>query len=243
VDAPLVSVTPQLPPIETLNGLPRDAFAAALRLLFEAAAPLANALFESRPFPSYAALLDHAVSIVGQLSRAERIEVVNAHPRIGAPAAAVREASTLSFREQGYDRESDLDPADLSRTYARLEELNQQYEARFGFRFVVFVNGRPKSEIVEVLQQRLDGTPDAELQTAVSEMFSIARDRLVKVRSYDARMHDPAHQAILDELHAAALATYGEERAAERVVQSALEAAATATWRVLLERLDSTASP
>ena len=56
-------------------------------------------------------------------------------------------------------------------------------------------------------------------------------------------MHDPAHQAILDELHAAALATYGEERAAERLVQNALEAAATATWRVLLERLESTASP
>jgi len=100
-----------------------------------------------------------ALSIVGHLSRVEQIEVVNAHPRIGAPVAAVREASALSFREQGYDRESELEPTDLARTYAQLDQLNRQYEARFGFRFVVFVNGRPKSDIIDVLMQRLDNTP------------------------------------------------------------------------------------
>ena len=53
-------MTPQLPPIETLNELPRDVFAAALRPLFEAAVPLFNALFDARPFSSYASLLDRA---------------------------------------------------------------------------------------------------------------------------------------------------------------------------------------
>jgi 2-oxo-4-hydroxy-4-carboxy--5-ureidoimidazoline (OHCU) decarboxylase len=56
--------------------------------------------------------------------------------------------------------------------------LNRRYEERFGFRFVVFVNGRPKAAIVEVLKERLEGAADAELRLALSEMLAIAGDRL-----------------------------------------------------------------
>ena len=60
---------------------------------------------------------------------------------------------------------------------AELAELNRAYEARFGFRFVVFVNGRPRREIVPVLQERLDRTRDMELETAMAELVAIATDR------------------------------------------------------------------
>ena len=49
---------------------------------------------------------------------------------------------------------------------------------------------------------------------------------------------DPAHQALLDELHRLAVDTYGEERAAEATLQTALAAAATAVWRVAQEQLE-----
>ena len=49
---------------------------------------------------------------------------------------------------------------------------------------------------------------------------------------------DPAHQAVLEELRHLAIETYGEERAAERPLQVALELAATAIWRVSQELLD-----
>ena len=55
--------------------------------------------------------------------------------------------------------------------------MNHEYEQRFGFRFVVFVNGRPKSAILEVLRERLRNARDAELQTGLHDMFLIARDR------------------------------------------------------------------
>ena len=60
---------------------------------------------------------------------------------------------------------------------AELAELNRRYEERFGFRFVVFVNRRPKAEIVPILRERLERTRDEELDTALTELVAIARDR------------------------------------------------------------------
>jgi len=166
---------PQLPPIEALNQLPAAAFASALRPLFEAATPLASALAAARPFASYAQLIERAERLAGQLPTSEQVELLNAHPRIGERPEVVRARSQLSFREQGYDTE---DPAQVQHVYAELERLNAAYEQRFGFRFVAFVNRRPKSAMLEVLRARLDNPAAQELQTALGELFAIARDRL-----------------------------------------------------------------
>jgi 2-oxo-4-hydroxy-4-carboxy-5-ureidoimidazoline decarboxylase len=58
-----------------------------------------------------------------------------------------------------------------------LAYLNQVYEEKFGFRFVVFVAGRPKSEVLEVLRERLERTREDELETGLEELVAIARDR------------------------------------------------------------------
>jgi len=60
---------------------------------------------------------------------------------------------------------------------AELAELNAAYERKFGFRFVVFVNGRPRREIVPILRARLERTRDEELSTAVDELVQIAVSR------------------------------------------------------------------
>ncbi len=66
----------------------------------------------------------------------------------------------------------------MERLYATLADLNRRYEAQNGFTFVVFVNRRPKSAIVDVLRERLANGRDRELATALAEMLAIARDRL-----------------------------------------------------------------
>ena len=166
-----------MPLINSLNVLTPAEFGAALRPLFEAASPLAEALYAARPYASYEDVIQRAESIAAHLPVAQQIEVVNAHPRIGENAAVVRSQSSLSYREQGYDRESSVPTDDLQRIYAELAELNRKYEDRFGFRFVVFVNKRPKSAIVELMRDRLHNSPASELETALGELFSIARDR------------------------------------------------------------------
>lgn len=168
---------PRLVRIDILNRLPPGEFAAALRPLFELDGPLAGPLDAGRPYTSYEDLIEHAESIAAHLTLEQQIDVVNAHPRIGENASVVRDQSSLSYREQGYDRETSLPPEDVQRVYAALAELNRAYEDRFGFRFVVFVDKRPKSEIVDVLRNRLRNSRPAELETARRELFSIARDR------------------------------------------------------------------
>ena len=110
--------------------------------------------------------LGRARALARELSDDERKEVLDAHPAIGAQATSARSA-----REQG----TDDDPAVL----AELAELNRAYEEKFGFRFVVFVNRRPRREIVPVLRARLGRTRAEELETGVDELVRIAVDRWV----------------------------------------------------------------
>lgn len=108
--------------------------------------------------------LGAARDLLRELPEDEQVEALNAHPPIGATRLAGRSAA-----EQG----SDDDPAVL----ARLAELNAAYEKRFGFRFLVFVAGRPRREIVPVLEARLERAREEELETALDELVAIARDR------------------------------------------------------------------
>ena len=175
--------TPKLIPIAELNRLPLNNFTEGLRPLFEAAGPLGERVAASRPYDSYEALLSYADTLVETLTPDEQVTVVNAHPRIGESAAAVRATSALSYREQGYDAEASIPPEELERTYADLARLNAEYEAKYGFRFLVFVNGRPKAAILDVLRERITRPREEELATALHEMLAIARDRLSKLQA------------------------------------------------------------
>jgi 2-oxo-4-hydroxy-4-carboxy--5-ureidoimidazoline (OHCU) decarboxylase len=117
--------------------------------------------------------LERAEEVALAMPDAEQVELLNAHPRIGAAPSSVSE---LSFREQGYD----LDPgtADLQ---ARLDRLNDEYEQRFGFRFVVFVAGRPRSVVADVLEAHLDADRDDERERGLRDVVAIARDRVAKL--------------------------------------------------------------
>jgi 2-oxo-4-hydroxy-4-carboxy--5-ureidoimidazoline (OHCU) decarboxylase len=106
---------------------------------------------------------------LARFSEADRVAVLNAHPRIGASAASL---SALSRDEQG----AEVDAA----TLAELGRLNEEYERTFGFRFVVFVHGRRKQDLVPILRSRLARPRAAELATALDEFLAIARDRLAK---------------------------------------------------------------
>ena len=103
----------------------------------------------------------------------EQIELLNAHPRIGAAPASV---SALSYREQGYD----TDPGTAA-LQARLDALNDEYEAAYGFRFVVFVNGRSRAEIADVMEQRMGADRTAEKTRALRDVIAIARSRATRL--------------------------------------------------------------
>ena len=139
-----------------------------LAAIFERAPALAERVRGSDP----ASIVASARSEIARMSETERIGVLNAHPRIGADPASL---STLSRGEQGGG-------ADVA-TLRELAAMNDEYERTFGFRFVVFVAGRSKSEIVPLMRKRLRRSREDELATGVDEFLAIARDRLERIAS------------------------------------------------------------
>jgi 2-oxo-4-hydroxy-4-carboxy--5-ureidoimidazoline (OHCU) decarboxylase len=110
--------------------------------------------------------LGRARAVLAALPEADRVEALAHHPRIGERRLSGR--SAVEQGEPGHE-----DPEVLS----DLAELNAAYEERFGFRFVVFVNRRPRAEIVPVLRERLGRTRAEELETGCDELVAIALDR------------------------------------------------------------------
>ena len=91
------------------------------------------------------------------LPEADQVAALATHPRIGEP----------SEEQRGAEPE----------VLAELAQLNDEYERRFGFEFVVFVDGRTRAELLPVLRERLERTRAEELDTGLRALCAIARDR------------------------------------------------------------------
>ena len=142
-----------------MRDLPRQLSSAELAELFEGRTTLVERLADIED------PLGRAEDVLVTLRDEDKVEALAAHPAIGQRSGI----SERSAAEQG----SDADPAIL----AELAYLNQVYEEKFGFRFVVFVAGRPKREVLEVLRGRIANTREQELETGCRELVAIARDR------------------------------------------------------------------
>ena len=144
-----------------MRELPRKLSVDELADLFEGRTRLVERLAElEHP-------LERADDVVAGLSDEEKVEALAAHPAIGQTTGL----SARSAAEQG----ANDDPCLL----VDLAALNLHYERKFGFRFVVFVNRRPKTAILDVLHERMTRTREEELDTGCRELVAIARDRWI----------------------------------------------------------------
>lgn len=170
-----------LPATDALNALTDEAFAEALAPLFEGAPRLLVRLAAARPFDSDDNLLVAAHDAAATAPEPELREMLDAHPRIGAEAKVM---STLSREEQDGDDDQDA-AGDEPGVAEDLAVLNEIYEQRFGFRYVVFVAGRPRSAIVPLMEAALRNDPEAELRRGVQDAIYIAGDRIRRLRGVD----------------------------------------------------------
>ena len=153
-----------------------EAYVAALAPLFEGAPRFLARVAEARPYETVEAFFSQARAIAHTLPEDEQIELLDAHPRLGAPPGTM---SAMSYAEQGYDvdveAEAIADPVDVA---AELERLNADYEARFGFRYCVFVAGRTREELLPDMAAAIGEERDAELHRGLDAVVDIATDRL-----------------------------------------------------------------
>ena len=143
---------------------------AILETLFEGAPRFLERVERAGPFPSDDLLFHVARDIAHSMPEDEQIELIDAHPRLGAPPGTV---SAMSYVEQGYDRGTAA-PVDVA---AELDRLNDAYEARHGFRYCIFVAGRPREALLPGMAEAIEADRTSELHRALDAVVDIAIDR------------------------------------------------------------------
>ena len=131
----------------------------------------ATAMAKARPFAQFDAMVQKGDEIWESLGKTDWIEAFAAHPRVGD----LRRASGWSAAEQ-----SGMQSAD-DETKGRLASLNQLYERRFGYIFIVCATGKSSAEMLALLEGRISNGPNAELRIAADEQRKITALRLAKL--------------------------------------------------------------
>jgi len=126
-------------------------------------------------------IVEKARVIIEGLPEKDQIAILDAHPRIGAPLSTLSEPSR---REQGAEAEASV--------LRELMTLQAQYERAFGFRFVVYVAGRSKEQLLPVLRERMTRSRGSELRAGIDEFLAISLDRM-------RRQHEAELREVLDD--------------------------------------------
>jgi OHCU decarboxylase len=138
----------------------------------------ASQLTQLRPFLSLEQLLENSERIWWTLSAQDWLEAFSAHPKIGEKKAAT--AGTIQSQEWSENEQAGVKSA-REDTLATLAKLNREYEAKFGYIFIVCASGKSSEQMLELLQQRLRHKPEDELSVAATEQALITAIRVRKM--------------------------------------------------------------
>ena len=165
--------------LETLNAAGDGEFGALLDGIYEHSPWRAERAAPRRPFASLAQLKRALVETLAAASRDKRLALLRAHPELAGKAMIAKSMTAESTREQG--------KAGLTRCtadeFATLQRLNADYNAKFGFPFMLAVrgprgDGLDKAQIIASFARRLDNHPDFEFEEALRNVHRIAELRL-----------------------------------------------------------------
>ncbi|HEY0306212.1 MAG TPA: 2-oxo-4-hydroxy-4-carboxy-5-ureidoimidazoline decarboxylase [Longimicrobiales bacterium] len=152
-----------------LNDLPpREAQAALLKCC--GSRRWVKLMMAQRPFATTEDLLTAAEAVAHELTPDDWLEAFAAHPRIGE-----RSESAWSQQEQAAALNAEQSVQE------RLARGNREYEAKFGFIFIVFASGKTPDEILALLEQRMKNERSTEIENAAGQQRQITRNRLQKL--------------------------------------------------------------
>ena len=132
----------------------------------------------NRPYLSPDDLYVKAGDLWWDLDRDDWLEAFRSHPKIGERKAAV-DVSKQAQEWSGQEQAGVNDAGSL--TLSELERLNQEYETRFGFIYIVCATGKSSDELLEILKSRINNAAEDELVVAAREQSKITELRLRKM--------------------------------------------------------------
>lgn len=160
--------------LETLNAMSQEKFTAALGAIFEHSPWVAQRAAEKRPFSSVQELHEAMANAVRAAHVDERLQLIRAHPELAGKAAMRGELTAESTREQ---QGAGLDQCSAEE-FARVQNLNQRYNEKFGFPFVIAVKGHDRYSIMEHFAKRLESDRDTEANECIEQIIKIGGFRL-----------------------------------------------------------------
>jgi 2-oxo-4-hydroxy-4-carboxy-5-ureidoimidazoline decarboxylase len=165
------------PPTRTLaavNRMDRNGFVGVLGGIFEHSPWVAEAIWPGVPFSGVTALHGAMVAAVRSASPQQRLDLIRAHPDLAGKAARGEGMTANSVAEQASAGLLSLSDEE----YGRFQALNAAYRERFGFPFIIAVRRRDKASLLAAFETRSANSRAVEIETALGEIFLIARLRL-----------------------------------------------------------------
>ncbi len=165
--------------LEHLNAATPDAACAMLDGVYEHSPWIARQALNARPFRSLAHLQDQLQRAVDAAPRDARLALIRAHPELAGRAMLRQDLTAESTHEQAQAGLTHCSPEE----FERLQQLNADYNARFGFPFILAVRGArgiglTRAQIIDEFARRLDNPPDVEQDEALRNIHRIAQLRL-----------------------------------------------------------------
>ena len=165
--------------LDQLNTASQADFVALLHGTYEHSPWVAERAWAKRPFATLSALKRALVESVREASTDEQLALIRAHPELAGKAMVTRTLTAESTNEQGRAGLTDCTPEE----FARLQRLNADYNARFGFPFILAVRGPrglglTRAQIIETFARRLQHHPDFERAECLRNIHRIAEIRL-----------------------------------------------------------------
>ena len=165
--------------LEQLNAAGADEAAQLLDGVYEHSPWIAQAALAHRPFRSLAHLKRALADIVRAAPVDQQLELIRAHPELAGKAMVAQALTSDSTSEQDRAGLTNCSPEE----FARLQQLNADYNARFGFPFILAVRGPrgtglTRAQVIETFARRLANPVDFERAEALRNIHRIAELRL-----------------------------------------------------------------
>ncbi len=153
-----------------LNNLNRDKFVSLFGVIFEKTEWIAEKLLEHKPFKDKDDLINKMFQIYEATQKNDILDILRSHPKL----AIEKNLTQYSSKEQSLANLKNCTEAE----YEEFKTLNNEYEKKFGFPFIIAVKGKDRIEILNNFRQRINNDVELEFKEAKSQVKKIALFRL-----------------------------------------------------------------
>ena len=165
--------------LQELNAAAQVEFIRLLDGTYEHSPWIAEKAWPIRPFKSLVHLKLALAGLVRESDQTAQLKLIRAHPELAGKAMVAKTLTSESTNEQGKAGLTECTPTE----FAHIQQLNADYNAKFGFPFILAVRGPrglglPKAEIIATFERRLGNHPDFELAECLRNIHRIAEIRL-----------------------------------------------------------------